>query len=135
LNSHAWAEKAAEAGECAHDQGKFWELHDAIYANQTAISQALQTASAAGDATAGLKAAVDALKGLAPGVGLDATTFNGCLDSGKKAQEVQKDYQAGISYGVQGTPAFYVNGLLVSGAQPFANFEAVIDAALQEGGG
>lgn len=78
---------------------------------------------------------MDALKGLAPGVGLDTTTFNDCLDSGKNAQEVQKDYQDGISYGVQGTPAFYVNGALVSGAQPFANFQAVIDAALQEGGG
>ena len=82
-----------------------------------------------------MKAAVDALKGLAPGVGLDTATFNDCLDSGKNAQEIQKDYQDGISYGVEGTPAFFVNGLLVSGAQPFANFKTVIDAALQEAGG
>jgi len=81
-----------------------------------------------------VKAAVDALKGLAPGVGLDTATFNDCLDSGKNAQEIQKDYQDGISYGVEGTPAFFVNGLLISGAQPLANFQAAIDAALQSGG-
>jgi len=78
---------------------------------------------------------VDALKGLASDLGLDTAAFNECLDSGKNAEEIQKDYQDGISYGVQGTPAFYVNGLLVSGAQPFASFQAVIDAALQEAGG
>ena len=132
---HPWAQKASEAGECADDQGKFWEYHDAVYANQTAITQALQTASAAGDASAGLTAAVDALKGLAPGVDLDTAAFNQCLDSGKNAQEVQKDYQDGISYGVEGTPAFFINGVLVSGAQPFANFKTVIDAALQKAGG
>ena len=79
---------------------------------------------------------MDALKALAPDLGLDAATFNECLDSDKNAPEVEKDYQEGISYGVQGTPAFYINGVLVSGAQPFANFKTVIDAALQgaEGG-
>jgi protein-disulfide isomerase len=73
---------------------------------------------------------VDALKGLAPELGLDAAAFNECLDSGKYASEVEKDIQDGTSYGVQGTPAFFINGLLVSGAQPFANFQALIDAAL-----
>jgi len=79
-------------------------------------------------------AAVDALKGLASDLGLDTAAFNQCLDGDKYAQEVQKDYQDGISYGVQGTPAFYINGALISGAQPFANFQTVIDAALQAGG-
>ena len=74
------------------------------------------------------------LKSLATEVGLDGATFNECLDSDKHADEVQKDYQDGVSYGVQGTPAFYINGLLVSGAQPFANFKSVIDAALAAGG-
>jgi len=78
---------------------------------------------------------VDGLKGLATDVGLDAATFNECLDSDKYAQEVQKDYQDGISYGVTGTPAFFINGVSIIGAQPFANFKAAIDAALQEAGG
>lgn len=77
-----------------------------------------------------MNAAVEALKGLAADLGLNTATFNDCLDSGKNATEVQKDYQDGTSYGVNGTPAFFVNGLFVSGAQPFANFKAVIDAAL-----
>ena len=78
---------------------------------------------------------MDTLKGLASQVGLDTATFNQCLDSGKNAQEVQKDYQDGVSYGVGGTPAFFVNGLLISGAQPFASFKTAIDAALQKAGG
>jgi protein-disulfide isomerase len=77
---------------------------------------------------------VDTLKGLAPGLGLDAASFNDCLDSGKYAAEIQKDIQDGTSYGVQGTPAFFINGILVSGAQPFDSFKAAIDAALQAEG-
>jgi protein-disulfide isomerase len=130
---HPWAQKAAEAGECADDQGKFWEFHDATFQNQDAITQELEAAGS--DASAGLTAAVNALKGLAPGLGLDAATFNQCLDSDKYADEVQKDYQDGIAYGVTGTPAFFINGVSVLGAQPYANFKSVIDAALQEAGG
>jgi protein-disulfide isomerase len=119
---HPWAQKASEAAECADEQGKFWEYHDAIYDNQTTITQTSQTG--------GVTAAVDALKGLAPGLGLDAAAFNECLDSDKYASEVGKDVEDGTSYGVQGTPAFFINGLLVPGAVPFANFKAAIDAAL-----
>ena len=91
----------------------------------------MQTAA---DPATGLTAAVNKLKSMAADLGLDASAFNQCLDSDKYAEEVQKDYQDGISYGVEGTPAFYINGLLVSGAQPFANFQAIIDAALAAGG-
>ena len=79
-----------------------------------------------------MTAAVDALKGLAPALGLDAAVFDECLDSGKYASEVEKDLQDGNSYGVQGTPAFFINGLLVPGAMPFASFKTVLDAALAE---
>ena len=75
------------------------------------------------------------LKSLAADLGIDASAFNECLDSGKYTEEVQKDYQDGISYGVTGTPAFFINGVAIIGAQPFANFKAAIDAALQEAGG
>ena len=78
---------------------------------------------------------MDGLKRLASDLGLDTAAFNECLDSDKHAQEVQKDYQDGISYGVEGTPAFYINGVYVPGAQPFGNFKTAIDAALQGGQG
>ena len=112
---HENAEKAAEAAGCANEQGKFWEYHDILFNNQ----QALDVAS---------------LKNYASQLGLDTTAFNQCLDTGTRAQEIQKDYQDGISYGVTGTPAFIVDGLLMVGAQPLANFQAAIDAALQSGG-
>ena len=108
---HPQAQIAAEAGECADDQGKFWEYHNKIFENQALLSEA-------------------SLKQWAVDLGLDADEFNDCLDSGKQKQEVQKDFNDGSSYGVSGTPAFFINGVMVSGAQPFANFKAVIDKEL-----
>jgi protein-disulfide isomerase len=113
---HENAEKAAEAAGCASDQGKFWEYHDKLFSSQSALD-------------------VASLKSYASQLGLDTATFDQCLDSSKYAQEIQKDVQDGDSYGVTGTPAFFVNGLLVVGAQPFASFQAAIDAALQEAQG
>jgi protein-disulfide isomerase len=120
---HQYAEKAAEASECADDQGKFWEYHDLLFANQSALD-------------------VDSLKSYAAQLGLDTAKFNDCLDSGKQTAEVQKDAQDAKSYGATGTPAFFINGVLVSGALPFEDytdqsgatqpgFKSIIDAALQ----
>jgi protein-disulfide isomerase len=108
---HKDAAKAAEAAECAHEQGKFWEMHDKMFGNQTKLQ-------------------VEGLKQSATEIGLDATAFNQCLDSGKFAAEVQKDVDEGISYGVTGTPAFFINGRMLSGAQPLDAFTAVIDEEL-----
>jgi len=113
---HENAQKAGEAGECADDQGKFWDYHDTLFNNATALDDA-------------------SLKSYASQLGLDTGAFDQCLDSGKYTEEVQKDYQEGISYGVTGTPAFFINGVSIIGAQPYANFKAAIDAALQEAGG
>ena len=113
---HENAQKAGEAGECADDQGKFWDYHDILFNNASALD-------------------VTSLKGYASQLGLDSGAFDQCLDSGKYTEEVQKDYQEGITYGVTGTPAFFINGVSIIGAQPYANFKAVIDAALQEAGG
>jgi protein-disulfide isomerase len=113
---HENAQKSGEAAECADEQGKFWDYHDTLFNNNSALDDA-------------------SLKSYASQVGLDTATFNQCLDSGKYTEEVQKDYQEGISYGVTGTPAFFINGVSIIGAQPYANFKAAIDAALQEGGG
>ena len=115
IPSHTASQKASEASECAHDQGKFWEYQDLIWS----------------------KGAVDVagLKGYAAELGLDTATFDNCLDSGEKASETQKDYQDGRSYGVTGTPTFFINGQVVKGAKPFETFKAAIDAALAGGGG
>ncbi len=114
-NIHPFAQKASEATECADDQGKFWEYHDLVFANPSALD-------------------VDSLKGYAGQLGLDTGTFDECLDSGKYQGEVEKDAQDAQAAGASGTPAFFINGELVSGAQPFSVFQEVIDAALEEAG-
>jgi len=116
ISMHANALKAAEASECADDQGKFWEYHDLLFKNQTALD-------------------VDSLKGYAASLGLDTAAFNECLDSDKYTEEVGKDLQDGQAAGVQGTPSFFINGLPVRGAMPYASFQAAIEAALAEAGG
>jgi protein-disulfide isomerase len=131
------AVKMAEATQCANDQGKFWEYHDKLWESyQTNAQQAADT-----------EALVSALKGYASDLGLDTVAFDECLDSDKYASEVQKDSQDAASYGVGGTPAFFVNGRVVSGAIPFEDyqgstgatqpgFKSIIDQALAaaEGG-
>jgi protein-disulfide isomerase len=110
LSFHAKAPKAAEATACAAEQGKFWELHDSLFE-----SQALE---------------VDALKLQAQRAGVEMTKFESCLDSGRMASVVDRDQQAGAKAGVSGTPAFFINGLMISGAQPEDEFRRLIDAEL-----
>lgn len=114
LSFHPQAQKAAEASECAADQGKFWEFHDKVFENQTLLS---------GGGVAQLKAWAGELK-------LNQSKFDTCLDSGSKAQMVQADLAQGTQLGVTGTPAFFVNGQSLVGAQPFSIFQQVIDAEL-----
>lgn len=111
IPSHSNAQKAAEATECARDQGKFWELHDILYENQ----RTLDTIS---------------LKKYAAEIGLDKTTFNTCLDNGEKTALVKSNFDEGKAKGVTGTPTFFVNGEKVVGAQPFSNFKRLIDPVL-----
>jgi protein-disulfide isomerase len=113
LSFHRYAQKAAEAAECADEQGKFWEYHDLLYEKQNEWSAL----------------GISKLKDYAGQVGLNIGDFNQCFDSGKMTQEVEKDSQDGQSYGVKGTPAFFINGKLVSGAQPFEVFQAEIEDA------
>jgi protein-disulfide isomerase len=112
LSIHAQAPKAAEAATCADEQGKFWEMHDRLFGNQ----QALQVAD---------------LKKHAAELALDTSRFDQCLDSGKYAAEWKKDVDDGTRLGVTGTPAFFVNGRFLSGAQPYEAFVRVIDEELQ----
>ena len=96
---------------CAHAQGKFWEYHDAIFENQGSLAPA-------------------DLKQFASDIGLDADSFSECFDSGTFTESVQNDYVAGGKLGVNATPAFFVNGRFLSGAQPFAAFQSIIDEEL-----
>ena len=111
LQMHAQAPKAAEAAACANEQGKFWEMHDKLFASQ----QKLQVAD---------------LKQHAVDLGLTADTFNQCLDSGKFAESVKRDSEDGARYGLSGTPGFFINGRLLVGAQPYEAFAQVIDEEL-----
>jgi len=108
------AMKMAEAADCANDQGKYWEYHDKLWETYQANAQQAQT---------GVDALVTALEGYASDLGLDTAKFNDCLDSDKYASEVQKDSQDAQSYGVGGTPSFFVNGQLVVGALPFEDYQ------------
>lgn len=111
LNFHEYAQKAAEASACAEEQGMFWEYHDVLFANQDALD-------------------VDSLKQYAADLGLDMAKFNACLDSGAMADRVQQDVSDGAVLGVSGTPAFFINGIALFGAQPFSSFQDLIEEEL-----
>ena len=115
LDFHPFAQKAAEAAACAQEQGKFWELHDKMFGNQT-------------------KLAVEDLKGYAKSVGLDSSKFDKCLDSGEKKAMVEEDQKAGSAAGVNGTPAFFINGLFINGAQPYEQIKQTVDRELKKKG-
>lgn len=112
LEFHAQAPKAAEASACAAEQGKFWEYHDVLFKNQSKLMP-------------------DDLKAAATAMGLDANKFNECFDSGRMAALVKTDTEAGKKAGVNGTPAFFINGQMLSGALPLDEFKKVIDAEMK----
>ena len=109
---HPQAFKAAEAGNCAREQGKFWEYHDRLFTNQ----QALQP---------------EFLKKYAADAGLDASKFNACLDTAKYSDRVQEQMGIGTGLGVASTPALFINGRLIAGAQPYETFVSIIDEELE----
>jgi len=113
LSFHPQAQKAAEAAECAGEQGKYFEMHDLLFGS-------------------GVGGGVASFKQYAADLGLNTVEFNDCLDSGEMAAEVQKDFNDGRVFGVQGTPAFFINGKLLTGAQPFEVFQQVIEQELDQ---
>jgi len=117
---HPNAQKAAEASECANEQGKFWEYHDKLFENQSEWE-----GQAAADALTSFASYADT-------IGINGATLKSCVDSGKFADAVTKDADEGTTAGVNGTPATYVNGLLVSGAQPYSAFKTIIDQELSK---
>jgi protein-disulfide isomerase len=112
LPMHSRAPNAAEAAHCAGDQGKYWEMHEKLFAN----SQKLEPTD---------------LKAYARDLGVDGAKFDRCLDSNEKASLVEKSKKAGEEAGVSGTPAFFINGRMLSGAQPLDAFTAIVDQELK----
>jgi protein-disulfide isomerase len=108
---HPHAEMAAEASRCALAQGKYWEMHDAMYADQSKLDEA-------------------ALVSTAAGLGIDQNSFSSCLKSSKYKPVVQQDLQAGSDAGVNATPTFFINGEFLGGAQSDADFTKIIDRQL-----
>lgn len=122
LGFHQNAQKAAEASECADDQGKFADMHDKLFAEQGAWSSAADAASV--------------FKQYAADLGMNAGDFDSCLDGGTHAEEVRADMAAGQASGISGTPGFWILGpdgqnQLISGAYPYDTFKAAFDGMLQ----
>ena len=114
LDFHPSAKKAAEAAQCAGDQDKYWQYSDVLWNNQKSLE------------TPDLKRYATELK-------LDQKKFDTCLDDGKYAAEVDKDLADGVKAGVNGTPTFFINGRVLSGALPLDEFKKIIEAELAGG--
>lgn len=109
---HPYARPAANAAECAKEQNKFWEYHDALFMKQADLAT-LDFAVLAGQ------------------LGMNQAQFKQCYQARKYDAEITQDYNDGAVAGVSGTPANFINGELLSGALPYASFKATIDKALQ----
>jgi len=112
LDFHANARGAHAAARCADAQGQFWPMHDKLFENQGALGR--------GD-----------LVRYAAGLGVDAQAFERCLDDTQVMAQIDADIEAGKGAGVTGTPAFFVNGIPLSGALPFEDFQDIIDRELE----
>jgi len=109
---HPQADAAAAASRCAGEQGKFWEFHDRLFES----NRPLDTPSFVEHATQ---------------LALDIPKFNECLESGRFDALIEEDLQDGNQAGVTGTPAFFINGVAVTGSQPLAVFEKVVEEELR----
>jgi protein-disulfide isomerase len=109
---HAQANAAAEAARCAGDQDAYLEMHDVLFEMQGEWN--------------GRSDAADLFIGYAENLGLDTDSFGDCLQSQKYAAAIEADVVEGSQLGVRGTPAFFINGYFVSGAQPYELFEEAI---------
>jgi predicted DsbA family dithiol-disulfide isomerase len=107
---HPSAQRAAEASRCAAEQGRFWPYHERLFTSESLDAKTL--------------------KDHARDAGLNQATFEQCLDTGRQRDAVDRDAQQGRLAGVTGTPAFFINGIPLTGAQPAAAFEKIIEEEL-----
>ena len=112
LGFHDRAIPAAVAANCSGEQGKYWEMHGLLMDNQRALSE-------------------EDLSGHAVTLGLNIDQWNTCRKDPKQEAEVRKDLADGSAVGVTGTPAFFINGIMLSGALPFSEFKSIIDEELR----
>ena len=112
LPFHDKAHLAAEASLAANEQGKFWQMHDKLFANQQALDR-------------------PSLEKYAQELGLNMTKFKAALDSGKFKDKVDAEAKEGGAVGATGTPTFFINGTRLVGAQPFDAFKTAIDKELK----
>ncbi len=113
LGFHQRAMPAAMASECARDQGKFWEMHDKIFANQRALDDSQ-------------------FETYAKDIGLSVGQFQECYKGNKHKARILKDQSTSVRLGARGTPAFFINGRFLSGAQPFPAFDKLVSEELQK---
>jgi protein-disulfide isomerase len=113
LPFHNRALPAAMAAECAHEQGKFWAMHDEMFANQRLLEDS-------------------DLEGYAKKASLDVGRWKKCVSEQKYKGKIENDQTTASRLGARGTPAFFINGRFLSGAQPFASFKAIIDEELKK---
>ena len=123
LQNHPNAVPAAVAAECANDQGKFKEMHDVLFDNQNQWNKQE------------IGGALSLFSQYATEMQLEKETFDSCLTGGKYIEEIQKDRQQGVDYGVSGTPGFFIGNdqigyVELRGVQPFESFKKIIDAQL-----
>ncbi len=112
LSFHRDAQAAAEAAHCAGDQDKYFDYNRMLFNNQGSLT-------------------LDDLKRYAQKLGLDTKKFDACMSDKKYARRVEESLKQGSAVGVSGTPAFFINGIMISGAQPIAAFSEIIDAELE----
>ena len=120
LEGHANAKPAAEAAQCANEQGQFWPYHDRLFADPKKLVD---------DDGARVR---EYLKQNAAELGLDAAKFNACFETHKYQSVIESDTRDGAAVGVSGTPAFFINGRPLVGALPFEEFKRVIDEELKK---
>lgn len=114
LPFHSDAKPAAKAALAAKNQGKFWEYHDLLFANQDGLNK-------------------ENFIKWAKELGLDADKFAKDMDDPAEAKKIETDMELGMQNGVQGTPAFFINGVMLSGAQPVDAFKVIIERWLKGG--
>ena len=110
---HPQALLAAQAGECAQEQGKFWPMHDKLFMNQDNLSP-------------------EVMKEIAKQIGLATAEFNNCLDTGKYQEEVIDDFKDALTLGVKGTPTFFINGEKFEGVISLEGFQEIINYYLAQ---